>query len=125
MRTLSRLALDLPAYRSTERRLFFVGALIAASGAVARSHRLGSMADPQELKATWARELRLWKRAGRSDWEFPRARCAPSGPRLVAVERGATNISLQNTERIASALRLTTSELLRHAESLKSPSSAS
>jgi transcriptional regulator with XRE-family HTH domain len=35
---------------------------------------------------------------------------------MGAVERGEKNISLRNLERIAKALRIRTSELIRHAE---------
>ena len=58
---------------------------------------------------------RLRKDAGYSQESFA-DRCGVHRTYMGSVERGATNISLDNIERIARALRLTPAQLLAEAE---------
>ena len=58
---------------------------------------------------------RLRKDAGYSQESFA-DRCGVHRTYMGSVERGETNISLDNIERIARALRLTSAQLLAEAE---------
>ena len=70
-----------------------------------------SLEERGELKAV----RRLRKSAGYSQESFADA-CGLHRTYMGAVERGETNISLDNIERIARALRLTPAQLLGEAE---------
>ena len=68
------------------------------------------------LRARLGRSIRRLRKAGAYSQESFADRCKLHRTYMGAVERGETNISLDNLERIAKALNLTAGQLLLEAE---------
>ncbi len=68
------------------------------------------------LRARLGRAIRRLRKAGGYSQESFADRCKLHRTYMGAVERGETNISLDNLERIAKALNMTAAQLLLEAE---------